>query len=33
MCLGKNYLMPFFCKWPLPGLNKQSWCWKKMFFD
>jgi len=29
MCLGKNYMMPFFCKWPSPGLNKQSWCWKK----
>ena len=28
MCLGKTYIMPFFCKWPLPGLNKQSWCGK-----
>jgi len=29
MCLDKkdrNYMMPFFCKWPSPGLNKQSWC-------
>jgi len=24
----KNYMMPFFCKWPLPELNKQSCCWK-----
>jgi len=29
MCLSKNYVMPFLCKWPSPGLNKQSWCWKK----
>jgi len=31
MCLGKNYMMPFFCKWPSPGLNKQSV--EKFFFD
>jgi len=24
MCLGKTYMMPFFCKLPSPGLNKQS---------
>jgi len=24
MCLGKNHMMPVFCKWPSPGLNKQS---------
>jgi len=28
MCLGKNYMTSYFCKWPWPGLNKQSWCWK-----
>jgi len=26
--LSKTYMMPFFRKWPSPGLNKQSWCWK-----
>ena len=30
MRLGKNYLMPFICKWPSPGLNKQTWC-RKIF--
>ena len=30
-CLGKNFMMPFFCKWPSPGLNKQSI--EKKFFD
>ena len=29
MYLGKDYMKPPFCKWPSPGLNKQSWCWKK----
>jgi len=29
--LSKNYMMPFFRKWPSPGLNKQSWCWKNFF--
>ena len=26
--LSKNYKIPFICKWPSPGLNKQCWCWK-----
>jgi len=28
MCLGKLH-DAIFCKWASPGLNKQSWCWKK----
>jgi len=33
MCLGKNYLMPFFRKWTSPGLNKQSWCEKNSLIN
>jgi len=25
-------MMPFFRKWPSPGLNKQSWCWKNFLW-
>ena len=28
MCLGKNFMTSYFCKWPSLGLKKQSWCWK-----
>ena len=24
----QNYMTSYFGKWPSPGLNKQSWCWK-----
>jgi len=30
--LNETSMIPFFRKWPLSGLNKQSWCWK-IFFD
>ena len=30
--LSKNYMMLFFRKWPSPGLNKQSYCWKKLLW-